>query len=1129
MNTNYFFKKCNHPLRRVFSRSIWLMSLGILLSVSNVCTAYAESFTQPSLEVTGVVTDAVGALPGVSIVVKGTTNGTVTDANGNFSIKVSDANAVLVFKFIGYIPQEVTVGTSRSLRIVMTEALQTLDEVVVTGYGGTQKRSKLTNSITSVKSESLEVGVYSNPAQALSGAVAGLRVIQSSGNPNAIPTIVLRGGTNLNGSGAPLIMIDGQFRYDMRDINPEDIESMEVLKDAGATALYGARASNGVILITTKNGKSGRSEINVSAKVGLNYLNTRYEPLSAQDYIYWLRNGVKNCAQIWQDQNGNWRGYWDMSSLTQAQPYGTGNLYWDPNNPSVPLDGNRDSRALWSPMILNESNRFLLNEGWQTMTDPIFGDEIIFKEFDYLKAGFNSPTVTQDYNINFSGGNDKGHYYAGLGYYYAEGLPLETFYNRLNGIFNGDYQVKPWLTSYSNLNFSTAKYKNPRVGDDQLFYRYLTAPPTLRGTNPDGVPLIGRGGNDANPNAYLNIFIRDLNRTYFSLGQSFKFDIMKGLYVKASALVTYEENFNENFNKDYLNSVNNWNRTRSSSAAFEREIRQTYNIIANYDVAIAEKHSLNILAGAEGYEFYVKGFNASGSGAPTDDFRDLELTSTDENRRAIDSWHARNRMLSFMGRINYDYDSKYLLSVTFREDGFSGLIDNRWGFFPGISAGWVFSREDFMQHVSDWVSFAKLRTSYGVNGNLTGISDYGLQGIYGITRYDAGVGYSLTTIPNPGLRWERSNTFEAGLDVGLFENMINANVTFYDRNTVDKFANIPLPASSGISSIGSNNGVFNNRGIEIELGYKLLGSDDWKWNINANITWYRNKVVKLPDNGLERNRQGAIQVYSGNGDELIWVGGYQEGCRPGDIYGYIAEGIFKTDEEVQRIAGDRLDISVGDDGIATPLYGPNLWNQLTDAEKARGLPIQAGDVNWRDVNGDGEINNYDKVYLGNRDPKWFGGLTNTLSWKQLTLFARLDYALGHTQTDWATKWIMGCKQGTFNSIQETKNTWTPDNIHAKYPKFYWADQEGKRNYDRVNNMFAYRADYLCFRDLSLSYDIPKKWVGTMGMTKLQLSVTGQNLAYLSKSKQFTPEVGGEELRSGYSLPRTVIFGLSLTF
>jgi TonB-linked SusC/RagA family outer membrane protein len=1012
----------------------------------------------------------------------------------------------------------------------MKEDTQEIEEIVVVGYGGTRSRSKLTNSIVKVKDETFDIGVYSNPAQALSGAVSGVRVIQNSGNPTAVPTIILRGGTNLDGSGSPLIMVDGQIRSSLADINPNDIESMEVMKDAGATAIYGARANNGVILVTTKSGKSRHKEISVNAKVGMNYLNNPYSMLNARDYLYWLRNGVKNAAQVWQNQTGEWNGYGNMTSLSAAGAYGTGNLYWDPAYSDIPLDGNVDSRAIWSPMKLNDENRFLLSQGWQTMTDPIYGDELIFTEFDYVKAAFRNPAITQDYNISLSGGNDRGHYYSGLGYYNAESLPITLFYKRISALFNGDYKINEWLTSYSNVNFSKNTYKElPSIWSaNSYFGRMLSAPPTMRGVNANGELLLGNSGADSNPNRNADAFQTDNNRDKLTLSQSLKFDIIQGLSIKLNVLWDFEKNANESFTKDYQNGANVWVRTRTSSASYGERYCQTYNMIASYDFSVA-KHNIGLFVGSEFYDEYYKGFSASGSGAPTDDFADLALTSSAANQRTIDSSHSRSRILSFMGRLNYDYLERYLLSATFRQDGYSVLRNNHWGFFPGVSAGWIFSKESFMKNLSHIVSFAKLKASYGVNGNVSDVGTYELQGAYGIIRYNGNIGYQLTTVPNPGLRWERSNTFETGLDLSFLKNRINANITWYNRTTEDKFANIPLPGSSGLTSIRSNNGTFRNNGVELELGFRILNSSDWKWNINANVAYNKNKVIRLPDNGLENNRQGAVQVYSGNGNELIWVGGYQEGQSPGDIYAFMVEGIFKSDEEVASIAGNRIDRTINPYGSGRVLYGPNEWNKLTEAQKANGHPIQAGDVIWKDVNNDGVIDVYDKVYMGNTIPKHIGGFTNMLSWKGIGIFARFDYALGHYQHDAILPWFLGCQQGAFNGIAEVKDTWTPENPNAKYPKYYWADQNGKRNYARsYNSLFVYNASYLCFREISLSYDFSKELLSKIGSSGIQLSVTGQNLGYLTKSKSFNPE-GGGNLDAGWSMPRIITFGTSFKF
>lgn len=375
--------------------------------------------------------------------------------------------------------------------------------------------------------------------------------------------------------------------------------------------------------------------------------------------------------------------------------------------------------------------------------------------------------------------------------------------------------------------------------------------------------------------------------------------------------------------------------------------------------------------------------------------------------------------------------------------------------------------------------------------------------------------------------WEKSRTFEIGLDLGFLENRINANLTYYNRLTSDKYANITVPSTSGVGSVVSNNGKFQNQGFEFELAFRIIDRKDWKWNLNWNGALNKNKVVALPDNGLERNRQDAYQVYTGYGDAKMWVGGYQEGQRPGDLYMFIADGIYKSQDE---IPAGLIDITSGNNGsTGRPLYGgAEGYNKLSDSQKENALPIQPGDVKWKDVNGDGVIDNYDMVKVGNTVPKWTGGFNTTVSWKDLTLSARFDYALGVKAVDWKSMWIMACAQGTYNTIQETKDTWTPDNPNAKYPTYVWADQLGKRNYCRSSSMFVYNGNYLALRELSLTYRLPSIWVQKAKLSNVELSVTGQNLGYLTEAKHlFSPEKADNN--GGYPLPRTVIFGINVSF
>lgn len=1115
-------------MRRTLTKCI-LFSLSFLLGAGLLQA-------QEQAKVSGTIVDQTGQpVIGATIQQVGNLSNIATsDLDGKFTLTLPQG-AVLRFTYIGY----TTIETAAypNMQVVMEEDSQLLEEVVVLAYGGQQLRSKVTNSIAKVKEESLSTGLYSNPAQALSGAVAGLVVQQTSGNPGSTPTMILRGGTNLDGSGSPLVIVDGQIRS-MSDLNPNDIESMEVMKDAGATAIYGARANNGVILVTTKKGKDGTSKIEFSAKIGLNYYNEGiYQFLGAGDYLTWMRTAYWRSSNIYQTKNGNMTGTTNLNSLGGAQPYGTGNRYFD-NDGNV-LDGNKNSAAVWSTMKYTDDLAFLLEKGWSKMKDPLatfssaYDQEIIYKEYRLSDVSLRDPALSQDYNLNFSGGNDKGHYYAGLGYNYSNGTAIDNWYQRITFVINADYKIRKWLTSYSSINFADAKWYDlaaTTTSSANYFSRLFSLPTTFRGVNEDGEYLIGtRGTGDSNPMVNQGKFVRNNNTDKFALNQAFKMDLATGLYLKLTAIWNFDMSKSESFNHDYISNVGpRYSTARSSSASEDRTLSQTYNAVLNYDLSINDAHNIAAMAGFEFYDAYNKGFSASGSGAPTDDFMDLSYTTTDEGARSIDSWHSRQRIMSSFGRLNYDYLGKYLISGVVRYDGYSKLAAaNRWGFFPGVSAGWILSKEDFMASTSDVISFAKLRASYGANGNVSSIGNYYVQGAYSSSKYGGDTGFLLSTLPNPGLLWERSRTFELGFDTSFDQNRYNFNFTYYNRHTMDKFADITLPSHSGISSFRSNNGEIQNQGVEMEIGVKLADSKNFKWNVNLNAAYNINKIISLPDNGLENNRQNAVQAYGPDG-ELVWVGGYQEGQRPGDVYAFKALGLYETEAD---IPDNFIDKSTGNNGSNNRfLYGKSSWAAVYNAgTQGTGLPLQPGDVKFQDVNDDGILDNYDIVKIGNRTPKWTGGLTTTLSYKNISLYVRTDFALGHVVTDSKTPWIMGNMQGTYNTIELVKETWTETNTAAKYPTYVWADQLGKRNYARNSSMFIYKGDYLAFREVSLSYRLPSSLSQKMKMSALDFSVIGQNLGYLTAAKNiYSPEYGADGW-GGYPLPRTLILSLKLTF
>ena len=1098
----------------------------ILLLMSLILCVAFKGLAQDRVKISGTVRDDKGEpLVGVQIIPQGATqSGGLTDLDGNFSLMVPKGVKQLNFTYVGFATHKVAINGATTLKIVMHESTSALDEVVVTGYGGKVRRNQVTNSISTVKKEMLSVGVYSNPAQALSGAVAGVRVTQTSGNPGAQPSIVIRGGTNLDGSGSPLYVIDGQLRDSMADINPEDIEDMQVLKDAGATAIYGARASNGVVLITTKSGKKGFSSLNVKVRTSWDFFNQANTFMDADRYIYWMRTAHQRIAETYPRYRDAMLKY-----LSGTTPFGTGNVY---------------GKAAYNVMSYDAQNAQhaeLLKKGWTLMNDPINeGKQLIYRGITPSHYAINTPAFSQDYNVSMQGGNDRGTYYAGIGYNNQEGLAVTSFYRRYNFLFNGSYKIKPWLKSISNFSFNRANWQSMpgSASDEQRYWgRAFSMAPTARYIDEDGNNLLGPTVSEGN-HLYQPEKWQRFNQTdKFTMVQTLEANLGKHFTLKASANWLYSESYGESFTKDFLSNMlnNTRNTSRSSSAGFSRDWRQTYTATLNYNQTFG-KHHVDALAGSEFLDVIDYGFDASGSGAPTDDYADLSLTTAEANKRFINSDHSEYRILSYFGRANYSYADKYLASAVFRYDGYSSLLgSNRWGFFPGISTGWVFTKEGWAKDKLPFLSFGKLRASFGINGNASGIGAYTLQGAYGSQgKYNGNVGFLISTLPNPALRWEKTITREVGLDLGFLQNKLNVNLTYYNRLTSDKYADFSLTPTSGFSSIKNNNGEFRNQGIELEVSAKLLETKDWSWSAALNAGINKNTVVRLPDNGNKRNHQSATLVYTGGSHkndqgnivyDTDYVGGYQEGQEPGDIVLYRYMGIYRSDDEVP---GD-LVVETGQLNNLK-MYGPKAYAALTDEQKKNALPIKAGDAIWKDINGDGKIDQYDREVIGKATPRVTGGFNTTLRYKNLQLYVRTDYALGHWVVDNSTAWIMGAAQGTYNTITLTEDSFTEQNKNAAYPRYLWGDLVG--NYRRWSSLYAYRGDYLALRELSLSYSLPQHWAKKLFCQNITLSVTGQNLGYLSaatKTMTIPESSTGDGGYGQYPIPRKFILGLNVTF
>ncbi|MCD7938412.1 MAG: TonB-dependent receptor [Tannerellaceae bacterium] len=1077
-------------------------------------------WAQNKITVKGVVYDDLNmTVPGASVVEKGTQNGIVTDMDGNFVLSVSPG-ATLVVSFLGYASQDVPATDRQLMVITLREDNQLLDEVVITGYGGSQKRATLTTAISKMDDKVLQNAAFSNVGQALQGSVTGLRVVNTSGQPGENPDIVLRGGATISGNNnGALIIVDGVIRENMQGISSDDIESMQVLKDAASTAIYGARANGGVILIETKKGSAGASSVNYKFKMGVNKIRKGYDFLNAEDYIYYNRMGYKR--------------YNPDGGVDTQMGYGIGNNLFDIR-------------------YLNEDTRHLLSQGWQSMADPYYdGETILFRDYggQLDDAVFNSSAITQDHHLSFAGGNDKGTFAASLGYYKEDGLVNGTGLERFTGSFNGSYKVLPFLTVKAGTTYSWQKTPALWIGSYEMFYRVRSQRPTWNPWTEEGEPASGFGTGDGNPLYYKDILTRQngVRRTTYNGG--FSLDIIpKKLVLNGNASLYHYDEQKEEFDKAYQRQDQNTPvSTRQAKAYYRKRNQQQVNTTLNYTDTFAGKHNVDVMVGGEYYNWHEFVFEATTEGSPTDDIPTLNAGST---RTATSSSKTGYRILSAFGRANYNYNMKYLLSFTARYDGISRLVDNRWGFFPGVSAGWNVMEEDFWKGsaVSNYVSNLKPRISYGVNGNVSAIGNYEAYGVYAQTKdYGGNTGFyngfvdsadnKLKGLVKSGLRWEQSQTFEAGLDISFFNNRLSFIMDYYSRRTKDLLTGLNLPAYTGFDAVTTNLGTLKNYGFEMEIKANILNlKNGFTWDMSANMTTVANKIISLPYNGNENNRQGGVQVWDPKTNQLVWLGATEEGGKLGVLYGYKQVRIFRDWDDVRENANMFID-------EVASLYGPGRADEYAGQPGWR--PIEPGDVFWQDTNGDGVINGYDRVEIGNIFPKVTGGFTTTFGYKGVSLYARFDYALGHTIYNDLAARSLGQYQGSFNVIDMVKNTWTETNRDTDLPAFYYADQLSKKNITRSNNAntvandnssrFYEKGDYLALRELTISYELPKNWIRPAYIQQASVYVTGQNLCYITGYTGVSPEPAvsttyGRGIDNGrYPTPRTFLFGLSVTF
>lgn len=1081
-------------------------------------------------QITGKVTDEKGeSLPGVNIIAKGTNISTQTDIDGKFTIEVPDNVTTLIVSYIGLQEQEVTIGNT-PLTIVLKEVGQQMNEVIVVGYGS-QNRRTLSTSVSKLDKKVLENVPYSNVTQSLQGNVTGLVVRTASGQPGKASNILVRGGTSIdNPAGAtPLYIVDGVIRTQIDDINSLDIASLQVLKDAAATSIYGARASNGVIIITTSTGKAGKTKITYNVSTQNSQIGKKYDFLDGGDYIRLQRLGLYNAAEI--AGLSTTTGIARLGQLTGATPAGTGNNLLN-NTPFATL-----LKSNLSAITIGE----LQAKGWQEMADPLNANNtIMYKSTDWNDVLFQN-AITQNHTLGISGGGDTGVFDLSLGYLKGDGITIFTGYQRFTSKLNASLKVADNFTVNGRVLFSKAS-NNQVVANSVVFNRYLGNAPTTKLYLEDGTLAPGQNNINGNP-LYQMGKVKGINENNkLQMGVDGDLKITKDLTFTPS-LSLYNENENGNtFQQAFLSGSNGLvDNTRTATRLSNQIAQIQYEGVLSYAKSLENTGDFQAKLGVSKFDRTIKTFNASGKGSPSDLAQTLDSSPIPVS---VFSNNTRLVLNSVFGRVNYDYKSRYFATASFRYDGSSSLgPDNKYGFFPGLSAGWNAHEETFWKVMPEVVSSFKLRGSYGVNGNLGTLGDFQAGGLYSGTTngfansYNGQSAIVNSQIANPGLKWEQSQTINGGFDLGFNNDRIRIIGDFYNKLTSDLLTNLTLPSNSGFSTVLTNLGGLRSKGFELELNANVYNNNDLKINVGANVSHNTNVIEKLPSNGNLNNRIGGTEIWDASSGAYKFVGGLQEGQKIGDFYAHKQLYILSTQAEA-----DAYNLTTHDNYVSkTGATGGNPTGKKF-----------AGDAVFLDADNNGIIDSRDRTFMGNMFPKFVGGFNFDANYKGFSLTVRTDYSLGATIYNESRARFVGQFQGNYGLLAESLQSWQKEGDITDVPRYRWADQTNQNNLFRSeasgaayntnmfqgNSRYYESGDYLCLREVTISYTIPESLVSRIKLSSVRVYLTGSNLHYFTKYSGLSPEVqgidGGSSLglndagaKGTYPVPKNFTLGLNI--
>lgn len=1080
---------------KLFTKILWrhgktstryLLMLMVLVLVVN-----SKTFAQAKpIKITGTVTDNHGeTVIGATVKVKGTTNGTVTDVKGKYTINVPDTRSVLVFSFIGYVAQEIIAGTQIVINAKLNDNSTSLNEVVVVGYGQINRRD-LTGSVSSVNVTDLNKAPVKSFDDALAGRVAGVQVISPDGQPGASPAIIIRGGNSVTQDNSPLYVIDGFpiENYNNNSINPSDIESIDILKDASSTAIYGARGANGVIIITTKKGKTGPPVITYDSYYGVQSNINRQNVMDPYNYVkYVLETDSVLATNLTQDYT-----FYNIQNATYNST-GTLSLNDYLNQPAIDWQSQVFRKAAMQSHVIalrggTKDTRYTVTGSYLGQDGTIIGSG--FKRYQ--------GRVTLDQNINKK---------------FKVGLNTNYSYIVTNG-----NQVGGTFTTADPLLISTWRYRPvvPPGTDPNAILTQAQDGAVVTSTNYEWNPVL-TATNEIR-NRYTNLLTANTYLEYNFLPE-LKLRISGGLN---SSMQEYDQ-FNTSLSRlgSPVSTLGGGGPNGSVGNYLVENLLNENTL--NYNKVFAQKHSLNILAGFSMGENITSANSFSALGVPNESLGVNGLAQGTPG--TITTSKSSNTLASFLARINYSYDSKYLATASFRADGSSKFIgDNIWGYFPSGSLAWHLSQENFLKN-NKVLSDAKVRASYGITGNNR-VSDTAPYGLLGVGSTSGGVAGAYATnntlingayplnLANPNLKWESTAETDFGLDIGFLNQRITLTTDVYNKTTTNLLLNASLPGSTGYFSTYENIGSVQNRGLEFSLTTVNITTKDVNWTSSFNISFNRNKVLSLTSG--QSYLTTIVKWESGN--TIAASPGFiaQVGQPVGMFYGLTSDGVYQTSDFASTGTSNVLNAGI-------PYYG--TLNKT----------VQPGSLKYKDLNGDGVIDVNDATTIGNPNPKFTGGFSNNISYKGFDLNVFFQFSYGNQIMN--VNRILMEGGGGISNVQGANqfatyaDRWTPTNPSNLYaragtggtqPAFY-------------SSRDVEDGSYLRLKTVNLGYRFNPGFIKKAGMSSLRVYVSAQNLYTWTKYSGLDPEVSSFSSAltpgvdySAYPRAKVVTIGLNLS-